>query len=447
MGLFEDFMSPQSQGLFGLGTHLLAAAQAQPNKYARGQMIPQALMAGSQAAQGAQQMQAQQQLNELRRRALEQQITEAETAQERERRVRASLFGPYAPEAGGKPWTNPDTGQTTTGGGLLDGFEDPEKRRVMGLFADYDPGKAIDLLANPPEAKPPTIQQFNVGGEQVSKQWNPTTGQWEEVSRAPRWQPQKPDRPRVFEVNGRLVDENGREVYASPDAGKSNITPTMERENQEIAAARKYLRDQGWDADELKRRMTDADPRTGLPSENYDPRIRSIVSKATQRMTGADPDFEQFYRQIYGAPPSAVPRQGGGFGGAVSVPSLMTAQGMGNGLMGGYQGAPSMGVPGSSPGNPAPTAQPRQTPPGGPLPEGQNVRPDPMTPGAPGGPAFNPMASPNLGGARGAPDVLPRQPGPDGTPHPVVRSAAEYQMIPPGTVYFDANRGGFFTKQ
>lgn len=52
-----------------------------------------------------------------------------EQAQKDQQAQRQSFYGPYAPETGGVPWKNPDTGQTVTGG-LLDQVP-PEMRQII----------------------------------------------------------------------------------------------------------------------------------------------------------------------------------------------------------------------------------------------------------------------------------------------------------------------------
>ncbi len=121
-------------------------------------------------------------------------------------------------------------------------------------------------------------------------------------------------RERVF-ADARPQPKPGTDVPFSADveaqkgriaqAGRGGITPTQQRDNIEIDAARRELEASGLSREEILRRSQKATD-TGFENPDYDPFVNRLVRKATQRKTGDDPDFEQFYRRVYGTSPSAL---------------------------------------------------------------------------------------------------------------------------------------------
>ena len=89
------------------------------------------------------------------------------TAQEKakkladETRQKQAYFGQYAPEAGGTPWTNPDTGKTDMGGGFINQAA-PE---LQPMLRAMEPDKGMATMAtitaqNLTKQPPASIQEF-----------------------------------------------------------------------------------------------------------------------------------------------------------------------------------------------------------------------------------------------------------------------------------------------
>jgi hypothetical protein len=88
---------------------------------------------------------------------------------ERKRKLaaQAQLFGPYSPVAGGVPWTNPDTGQVTNGGGLMDKLPlSPEQRQLVQAAGMMDPDKAVGLMGEFSKPRDPR-QGFMTAGDSL----------------------------------------------------------------------------------------------------------------------------------------------------------------------------------------------------------------------------------------------------------------------------------------
>jgi hypothetical protein len=74
--------------------------------------------------------------------------------------------------------------------------------------------------------KPPEVRNFDEGTETVSKQWDPRTGSWVEVSRGPRWSPNA-----GFAITG--YDEQGRplmQMGGQPQMSKPTATKIEEQQ-------------------------------------------------------------------------------------------------------------------------------------------------------------------------------------------------------------------------
>lgn len=86
-----------------------------------------------------------------------QKMKEAKREEEARRRLSAAL-GPA------EPWTNPDTGETSTYGGPLAGI-DPRRREMASFLADTDPKAAVSLLAQPdPVEQARAMESIYMGG-------------------------------------------------------------------------------------------------------------------------------------------------------------------------------------------------------------------------------------------------------------------------------------------
>lgn len=83
----------------------------------------------------------------------------------------------------------------------------PEEARD-GVIAELS---ARRFTPDAPEA--PATRTVQIGGETVTQQWNPSTRQFEEIGRAPRWQPQAQSSNRAIRE-----DANGRARYV--DSGE-----------------------------------------------------------------------------------------------------------------------------------------------------------------------------------------------------------------------------------
>ncbi len=108
-----------------------------------------------------------------------------------------------------------------------------------------------------------------------------------------------------------VMGPGGKSIYAprSQAIGKEvpgGITPTQERQNVEIDAARSYLDERGLDFEEIKRR-TQRQTDTGRDNPDYDPMLASIVRKATRKKIGDDRDFETFYGKLLTPTPKPAP--------------------------------------------------------------------------------------------------------------------------------------------
>lgn len=88
--------------------------------------------------------------------------------QDRERKLaedkqqKQAFYGQYAPEAGGKPWVNPDTGKTEMGGGLLSQVDPSMQPILRALGPDKGSAAVATIMAQNMKPKEPTasIQEF-----------------------------------------------------------------------------------------------------------------------------------------------------------------------------------------------------------------------------------------------------------------------------------------------
>lgn len=114
----------------------------------------------------------------------------------------------------------------------LSGFDqlDPEHRArvIQALQDDPEEVDAVNALpkvaaaiAATAPAGVPEKQEITVGDQLLTRMVDPVTGEVVEEFTAPRF---KADRPRVFEVDGQLVDETGRVVFEGAGGGVDPVT-------------------------------------------------------------------------------------------------------------------------------------------------------------------------------------------------------------------------------
>lgn len=84
----------------------------------------------------------------------------------------------------------------------------------------YD--RAKGQMVVPGRAKPPTVRTMNVGGNEVTQQWNPDKQAWEEVASGPKWNPNAQGREGP--------EETGAKVKARLIAKVQAFTELMGRE-------------------------------------------------------------------------------------------------------------------------------------------------------------------------------------------------------------------------
>lgn len=344
-----------SEYMRDLGMTLMAVGMAPPNQ--RGALLMQGANA---AGQNYRQAGA----DEMRRQLF--------TRQQHDAAQRKAMLGQLPHLFEGKPWQNPDYGQTQQPGGPsmfqpgmqtvpqpgLLGDVPEDKRRMMaagyvagipgmetvgarGMMDAMTPQGAVtpysaigklqgDLAsgritqeqydqaaAGMGGAGAPKTRTRAVGGESVTEEWR--NGGWQEVSRAPRWQPSQ----------------------------GPQLTAAQERNNSEIDNARQYLSRQGWDAEEIGRRTEQASA-TGRENPDYMADLDRIVRMATRRKIGEDDSgFEPAWRQAYGG--TTPPPGGYTAGGAMSMPNLTQGYAPPSIMGPSSPAAPSAMGPGQSP--------------------------------------------------------------------------------------------------
>ena len=146
-------------------------------------------------------------------------------------------------------------------------------RTGLGLTVDAAKARQKHELR---ERKAPKTRRRIQGGTVIQEEFDPVSGEFSEIGRGPRFKP----------------------------AGAGGITLTQERDNLEIAAARRELAASGLSREEILKRSQKATD-TGFDNPEFDPFINRLVRAATQRKTGPDPEFKQFFSRIFGTSPSA----------------------------------------------------------------------------------------------------------------------------------------------
>lgn len=141
-----------------------------------------------------------------------------------------SLYGQYHPAAGGTPWTNPDTGQSMTGGGLMDTLPlSPQQRQAvsaMGLMGEHDKAASFMGTALADQKPTATIQEFEYAKKngfkgsfedfkRLGSSAPSNIQEWEYYNRLP------PDQKRDYLTMKRANPYlNLGDVYAQPDPTK-----------------------------------------------------------------------------------------------------------------------------------------------------------------------------------------------------------------------------------
>lgn len=95
-----------------------------------------------------------------------------------------------------------------------------ERSPLFGLY-QMNPELALSQLHEDQTAAPqrPHSRDRVDGNSTVVEQYNPQSGEWEEISRGPRWQPQQPptpERPSMGGVMGRILDRIAQGETLSP---------------------------------------------------------------------------------------------------------------------------------------------------------------------------------------------------------------------------------------
>lgn len=111
----------------------------------------------------------------------------------------------------------------------------------------------------------------------------------------------RPFNTHSFRADGNwvTVDQYGRQLATSPIEG--GLTDSQKAHNSEIQAARDALKD--LTPEEISSRQQKAFE-NGLTNPNYDPGIGNAVRLARDRMTGEDPQFEEWYQKLSNIAPS-----------------------------------------------------------------------------------------------------------------------------------------------
>ncbi|MCK5602530.1 hypothetical protein KAR91_11690 [Candidatus Pacearchaeota archaeon] len=171
--------------------------------------------------------------------------------------------------------------QRLFGRALMDAEEDGQLEAPGGLAAIIhqgmemgvvDPMAGLAYIEKSKDLEPAKTRQQTVGNEILNQQWNKVTGSWETKTKAPRWQ---------------VKD------------GKGKVTPAQDATNIEIDQARSYIKKSGVNKADLIKR-TQESSKTGRTNPDYDPTLARAWGKASQRKTGEDPSFENFYRTYTG---------------------------------------------------------------------------------------------------------------------------------------------------
>lgn len=124
----------------------------------------------------------------------------------------------------------------------------------------------------------------------------------------------------VKDAQGRIIGQrstlSGRVVdYPNGENGGTRLTPAQTANNAEIDQARAILAQRNLSPDDV-RRLSQSATNTGRPNNEYEEYLRNVVTKATSRKTGDDPEFSGVYSKYLGGP-QPVPSldEMAGFGG------------------------------------------------------------------------------------------------------------------------------------
>jgi hypothetical protein len=211
----------------------------------------------------------------------------------------------------------------TLSNGQLAGLTPDQQRIALALPAEQR-GAFIARVAaqRPAEAKAPTIRDFPVGNQVVTRQYDPTKGQWVDLSTAPRWDPGNGPvswgAPYQDPNTGAWVQKSTRGEIRGVGGG-ADVSLAQQANNAEIDAARRYLLDNNLAPDEIRRR-TQRQTDTGRDNPDFDPNLEATVRTALQHKVGRDDDFSDIQQRLRtgGNAPSA-PAGGAGAGSSSSA--------------------------------------------------------------------------------------------------------------------------------
>lgn len=238
-GLLEYFLSPGpvpgvmqdpeayrrqqlASAAIGFGSHMLAANQP-------GVSLGQSFGAGT---AGAMNTMRQFDQGNLQNAIVGMKLAEMKRKADADLATRRAIYGPNHPMAGGTPWRNPDTGQMSYGGGVLERIPDPAQRSLYEAAFAADPKDAFkSLLAPKDTAKVTPAQKAN---------------------------------------NAEIVNARNR-LYAVGD----KVRP-------------------GESVRDALKRLTVRQSDTGRESPFFDPFIARDASIAMNRMVGEDSDYQKF---------------------------------------------------------------------------------------------------------------------------------------------------------
>lgn len=373
-------LDPRFMALGSLGSGLLRLSQPTPFGTDRGGILGDAFQKAIMSALAGQKSQQDEQLQALQRRALEMKLGEQERLAGARGRLQRGLLGTPAGEAQAAGVMPTAGGMSNAPSeGLLAGA-DPGQRKMLRLFADYDPEAVIKSMMETPKA--PTVQEFydDKGGRPYKATWNPTTRQWDRTGGM-----------KASEGPTMAQTANNREITAARErllALQGKLKPGQSLGEYILSASQK---------------ATD----TGRTNTEYNALVERDFRIATQAMVGGDPEFENFRTLLDAAParPDAPASSG----------AEATEEQVGPGLLGnvmeffGFGGgestaspSPMMAPPSAMPAPPSPMFPvPGRKPPvpGLGRPPASPASPAPMS-GAPmSGAPVNPRA--RLSGARG----------------------------------------------
>lgn len=121
-----------------------------------------------------------------------------------------------------QPWVNPDTGQQSQGGkeGIMAALQSgrlqsPEMRNMV---AQTILGQAL----NPSAVKPPPTREIKVGGQVLTQEFNPQTGEWTQLGTSPQF---KPDT-----LSQEALEQ--RRMLAREGAARSSVNVVNKRESK-----------------------------------------------------------------------------------------------------------------------------------------------------------------------------------------------------------------------